>query len=183
MASSPKHEPVTVVARHTLAPGREAEFRAWVAGIVEECSRFEGYLGTEVVRPAGKGDHAYASIFRFDTVEHLDAWMQSPARASWNERARAFQARPSRVTRYEGLEAWFVPPRGSPPQAPPKHRMALVTFAVIWPMVHVIPPAIAALVPAPRLALEALAVGTIVLLMTWVVMPAVTRLLRPWLYG
>ena len=43
-------------------------------------SRCEGFLGSEVVPPRSDNQHEWAAIYRFDTNEHLQAWMSSPKR-------------------------------------------------------------------------------------------------------
>ena len=63
---------------------------------------------------------------------------------------------------------------------PPRHKMAFVTFLVLWPMVHFIPGLSVQLIANPFVA-EGVTVFTIVLLMTYLILPAVSRAIRPWL--
>jgi len=60
--------------------------------------------------------------------------------------------------------------------------MALVTFLALWPLVHFVPTAVARWIGLPPILLEVASLGLIVLLMTYVVMPAVTRVLSPLVY-
>ena len=173
-------KPVTVIVRHEVDEGRDTEFRNWMHGITDACSNFDGYLGTEVVRPTGAEVGQRVCIFRFDTYPHLERWMQSDARKSWLERTGEFSSTPADLSHYEGLDFWFEPKRGGG-GPPSKHKMALVTFVVIWPMVHFIPAAVGRAVPNPQLAQEGISVLAIVLLMTYAVMPLTTRALAPWL--
>jgi len=82
-----------------------------------------------------------------------------------------------------GLESWFTLPGEPSIVPPPAHKMALVTWITIFPLITAIVvvtgPLLEELPLAVRLGITtALAVP----LMTWVVMPRVTRLLRGWLY-
>jgi hypothetical protein len=177
---------VTVIARHQVDPGKEGAFESWMAGITADCKEFSGYLGTEVIRPVAGDSGEHVCIFRFATYAELQAWIESRERHRWLEETGSFSSRPIEPLRYHSLEFWFVPEaerRSERSTAPSRHKMALVTFAVIWPMVHFIPRLVAGGVPGPPLALEALSVAVIVLLMTYVVMPLATRVLRPWLFG
>jgi antibiotic biosynthesis monooxygenase (ABM) superfamily enzyme len=179
LPSSKSDSPLTVIARHKVIPGRVALFEEWQNGISEVCMAFPGYLGTEVIRPVD-GSHEFVVIFRFDTYENLESWMGSDERARWIRKTDEFSEEPPRID-YHSLEFWFSPERNEG-RAPTRYKMALVTFMVIWPLVHFVPRLIADGLGGPSLVSEVTSVGTIVLLMTYVVMPTVTRVLRPLLY-
>jgi len=74
--------------------------------------------------------------------------------------------------------------RSAPPAAtrPPRYKAAVVVFAIIFPLVHFIPPLVARFAGGPRVVQEAVSVAVIVMLMTYVFMPAATRLLHRWLH-
>lgn len=61
-----------------------------------------------------------------------------------------------------------------------RHKMALVTFLVLWPMVHFIPGLSVQLIANPFVA-EGVTVLTIVLLMTYLILPVVSRAIHSWL--
>lgn len=67
------------------------------------------------------------------------------------------------------------------PVQPPKYKMAILTFLVLWPLVHFIPSIIMKYFVISPLLLEVLSIAIIVFLMTYVIMPVVTKLLREWL--
>jgi uncharacterized protein len=82
-----------------------------------------------------------------------------------------------------GLETWFTLP-GQPGAAPPPaYKMALLTWITIFPLITAIVaitgPLLKDLPLAVRLGITS---APAVPLMTWVVMPRVTRLLHRWLY-
>lgn len=87
-----------------------------------------------------------------------------------------FSAEDVELTVFDSLGFW------SRPKGPARHKMALLTFTVILPMVHFVPPAFGALIGGPHLLVEVLAVATIVLAMTYVAMPAVMRIAHRWLF-
>ena len=82
-----------------------------------------------------------------------------------------------------GLESWFTLPDrpGTPP--PPPHKMALLTWITIFPLITIVvivlEPLLEPLSVVPRLAITT---AVTVPIMTWLVMPRITRLLRGWLY-
>ena len=81
-----------------------------------------------------------------------------------------------------GLESWFTLPT-QPGAPPPRYKMAVLTWVTIFPLITLVVVVSAPLMGSLPLVLR-LGVTTLVTvsLMTWVVMPRVTRLLRGWLY-
>lgn len=73
--------------------------------------------------------------------------------------------------------------RAQPCPAPPRHKRALLTFLGLLAPVYFIPPALAAQLPGRPFVVVVLAVASIVLLMTYLIMPALQRLFGPWLRG
>jgi antibiotic biosynthesis monooxygenase (ABM) superfamily enzyme len=174
--------PVTTTVTRSVRPGHEAAYEEFLEGIVGAASRFPGYLGVEVFRP-GEGGDEYRTVYRFDSSENLRRWLDSDERARWLERAEPHAIGPMRTQFLTGLESWFtVPGRpGTPP--PPPYKMALVTWITIFPLITGLVVALEPLLEDLSLVLRlgiTTAIG--VLLMTWVLMPRVTRLLRGWLY-
>jgi uncharacterized protein len=154
-----------------------------LAGISGAARAFPGYLGVEVFRPAGGQGGEYRIVYRFDSVAHLRTWLDSEERAAWLARAEPHVAGPMRTQVLTGLEGWFtlLTQPGAPP--PPPAKMALVTWVTIFPLITLVVVATAPLVGGwPLVVRLAVTTGVTVPLMTWVVMPRVTRLLHPWLY-
>ncbi|MFK7988514.1 MAG: hypothetical protein AB8I08_21020 [Sandaracinaceae bacterium] len=66
---------------------------------------------------------------------------------------------------------------------PSRHKMAALTFLGLLAPVYFIPPVFEAVLPGRRLIGVMLSVASIVLLMTYAIMPALTRLSAAWLRG
>ena len=175
--------PITTTVTRRVKPGHEAFYEQFLAGIIAAATRFPGHLGVEVFRPASAAEGEYRTVYRFDTGEHLQAWLDSDEHAAWLERAEPHVIGPMRSQFLTGLESWFTLPGrpGSPP--PPPYKMALVTWVTIFPLITlvvlVLDPLLVRLDLVPRLAVTT---AVTVPIMTWLVMPRVTRLLRGWLY-
>jgi uncharacterized protein len=175
--------PVTTTVSRRVKPGHEAAYEQFLTGIIGAARAFPGHLGVEVFRPAPGGDGEYRIIYRFDTVAHLRAWLDSAEHAAWLARAEPHVAGPIQTQVLTGLESWFTLPSqpGIPP--PPPYKMALVTWMTIFPLITLVVVATAPLLGSlPLVARLAVTTGVTVPLMTWVVMPRVTRLLHRWLY-
>jgi uncharacterized protein len=175
--------PVTTAVTRRIKPGHEAAYEGFLAGISGAARAFPGYLGVEVFRPAPGGNHEYRIVYRFDSVAHLHAWLDSAEHGAWLARAEPHVAGPMRTQVLTGLEGWFTLPTqpGAPP--PPAYKMAIVTWMTIFPLITLVVVASAPLLGRlPLVARLAVTTGVTVPLMTWVVMPRVTRLLHRWLY-
>jgi antibiotic biosynthesis monooxygenase (ABM) superfamily enzyme len=180
--SSPEDAgPVTVTVARRVAPGRAAEFEDWYDGIIGAASRFPGFLGSGILRPHRTGEDWHV-VYRFADAASLHRWEDSPERAQWLVRAEDF-VEDTKEHRVSGLETWFALPGRTAP-APPKWKMFLVTLAAIVPLVLLMNVTILPLLSGWSLVARTLVFsGTLTGLMTWVVMPRVTRLFRVFLYG
>jgi antibiotic biosynthesis monooxygenase (ABM) superfamily enzyme len=175
--------PVTTTVSRRVKPGHEAAYEGFLAGISGAARAFPGYLGVEVLRPAPGQGGEYRTVYRFDSAAHLRAWLESAERAGWLQRAEGHVAGPMRAQVLVGLEGWFTlaSQPGVPP--PPPYKMALVTWVAIFPLITGVVVATAPLLGGwPLVARLAVTTAVTVPLMTWVVMPRVTRALHRWLY-
>lgn len=178
LAHSP--EPVTVTVARRVAPGREEEFEEWLDGLLAAAGQFHGFLGGGALRPGAVGGEWHV-VYRFDSAATLAVWESSPERAAWLASAEDL-VHDTKVARHTGLETWFSLPGRTAP-APPRWKMASVTLLAIVPLVMAMN---VLLLPRlagwPLLARTLLFSGTLTSLMTWVVMPRMTRIFRRWLY-
>lgn len=175
-------EPITVVISRKVKPGREADYEKWIKEITKIALQYEGHLGMNIFKPMRAGE-PYVLIYKFDSGEHLDKWLASDVRIRMVKVAEEM-CEESRVEQTGGLESWFTLPGATATIAPPKWKMAVVTGTCVWlmgmaigaPLRH----ALESYVPQPVVALITTAI--MVALLTWIVMPNLTRLLRRWLF-
>ena len=175
--------PVTIVFRRTVRPGGEQAYRAWVEGIQVASRGVPGFLGASTVGQGARG-REYLSVVRFDSFENLRAWEDSELRREWLARLPPGVVEgEAEIRRLEGLESWFTGPGVATPVAPSPHRMALVLVVVVLALVSALTPLVRLVLgDAPPLARTAVTVIVQVVLMTYVIMPRVTRLLSGWLF-
>lgn len=177
----PSVSPVTVAMSRCVAPGREAEFADWAEGISAAAARYPGHLGAGHIRPADPG-REHTIVYRFDTKEHFDRWQGSEERAQWVERSRDLIIGEPKAQIATGLEFWFHDPACSYGTPPPAWKQALLTWLGLYPTVLLVAYTVGLLVaPWPVPLRSILTTALSVLLMTWVVMPIVTRAFRRFL--
>jgi antibiotic biosynthesis monooxygenase (ABM) superfamily enzyme len=175
-------EPVTIVVRRKVKSGREADYEAWLKRLTEGAARqFPGYLGAEFHRPAADG--IYRSVFRFDSIDRLDAFECSEFRTRMLSEAEPLFAADAAWERMTGLEFWFDPPAGTKVPQPSPHRMALVLIAVVFCLVLILNLLLGPFMTGWPLALRVFTTVTIqVWLMTYVIMPRLTPMMARFIY-
>jgi uncharacterized protein len=175
-------EPVTVLYSRTVKPGREADFEAWAHGIVAASRQFPGHLSASVLDDPGSRE--YHVLFSFADQRTLQAWLESAERRRWLDRVDELLEADRGLQQLTGLETWFQLPGSKVPtmKPPPRWKMWLVSLVAVYPLVLAFQAlAVPRMIGLP-LPLRALLFPLVLLsLMTFVVMPVVTRVLRRWL--
>ncbi len=175
--------PFTTVVRRTIKAGKEQAFEEWLNGIMNDAMKFDGHLGVGIIRPSSKLRLEYLIVFRFDTYEHLIAWETSEVRRTWVQRVQPLITGETSVQRMTGLEYWFTVPDHPGSAPPPRYKMAFVTWLALFPLVLIVPPLLLRFLGAvPSWGQVMVVAAVMVLLMTYVVMPQMTRLFSRWLY-
>ena len=175
--------PVTVSITRRVRPGRETDFERSLEDILPTASRFPGQMGVNVFRPSAAGENEYVVIFKFDHVSNLQRWEESEERHRWHERIEPLVEGEPRRRVVTGLETWFTLPGQTTITPPPRHKMALVTWLAVYPLITAI-----FLFGGPLLLQLPLPLRTLLMTvvmvpaMTYVIMPGMARLFRRWLY-
>jgi antibiotic biosynthesis monooxygenase (ABM) superfamily enzyme len=185
--------PVTVIVKRVAKKDKTKEFEEWLSGISKEFSRQDGSMGIDIIRPthSNKTKSEYVIIFRFNTYENLEKWEKSAIRNEWLQKSWELAEANYDVQKLSGLEFWFTPYLKDesspivPLNPPPRHKMVIVTIPVISVLLLILVPQIHVLTEMlliPYAIRLVIAITIIVLLMTYVIMPLLTKLLRFWLY-
>lgn len=173
-----------LIITHAVRPGAERRYEDWLADILREVSRTPGYVGREIFRPA-KGANKYTSIVRFASAGDLNDWVDSESRRSYIGRVSDLLEDGDRREIRTGVDFWFTP-EGSP--APARWKQFLLTTSAVYPLSLIIPRLLAPLFEAVP-ALDSRPVAALLMalsltgLLTFVVMPPYTRLMRRWLFA
>jgi len=176
------HDPVTVLYSRRVKPGREADFEAWAHGIVAAARQFPGHLGASVLDAPGSRE--YHILFSFDDRRSLRAWLDSEERRRWLARVGELLEADRGLQQLTGLETWFKLPASNVPtmKPPPRWKMWLISLVAVYPLVLAFQSVAVPRMTGLPLPLRALLFPLVLLtLMTFVVMPAVTRVLHRWL--
>jgi antibiotic biosynthesis monooxygenase (ABM) superfamily enzyme len=176
------NETVTVVITRKVKRGRESEYEDWLRRLLEESKSMKGYLGATIQKPA-PGSTEYTSIFRFDTVDNLRKFEESELRSKYLQEVVDYVEADAIWKKITGLEFWFSPPIGTVIPQPSRFRMAIVMITVVFGLVISIGQ-IVGIVAAevPSYVRLFVTISIEIFLMTYVLMPRITRLLAEWIY-
>lgn len=175
--------PITVCITRRVKPGFEAAFEQALHEFVQRSLLLPGQMGVHILRPApGTGSREYGIVRKFSNREALIAFRTSPEYLEWNHTALDLTEGDGRVEELTGLESWFTLP-GSVVRPLPKWKMAVVTLLGVFPTSLLLGETVGRwMVDWPPL-LRSLAFATLMVgLLTWMVMPLLTRALHNWFY-
>ncbi|WP_397453345.1 antibiotic biosynthesis monooxygenase [Pseudomonas sp. NA-150] len=178
-------EIVTLIIKHRIKAGFEAEYDVWLRETVTAASQHPGHLGVDVIRGKQAGLQQITCILRFCSSTALQGWIDSEERARRVKAAEHMFADGDQIEVNPIKEFWFTTTDESSPP-PPRWKQACVTFFVILPHTLLVP-----ILWGPVFKLNAwlanYVVGTILVTVTIVVsvvylfMPIATRLFASWL--
>ena len=173
------NEPIHVAVVRTVKPGCEAEFQQALREFFQTSFAHGGVLGaTMIVPPPGSDSREFGILRTFADEKERDAFYKSPMFEAWQARVAPLTEGEPVYRQLHGLEAWFRSPGGPPP----RWKMATVTLLGVYPVSLLIGFILSPQLRKLPLALNLFVVSAlIVTCLTWIVMPQLTRWLKPWL--
>ncbi|MBN2976520.1 antibiotic biosynthesis monooxygenase [Pseudomonas fluorescens] len=178
-------EVVTLVVKHLIKQGQEANYEAWLRRIVRIAGERPGHLGVDVVRSKQNNLTLFTCVLRYRSTDDLQTWLDSAERKTLIAEATPMLADGDKTEIGAANEFWFSPLADSAAK-PPRWKQAVVSLCVILPQTLLLP-----FIWGPILRLHPflsnyvvstfLVTLTIVLLVVYLLMPAATRLFAPWL--
>ncbi len=177
----------TVVITHRVRESGHAGYEEWLKRVTPVCMSYPGHLDWQIIRPVAGVTTTYTVVIRFDRREHLEAWINSDDRRRLIAEVQPLLAKDDDFHIRSGLDFWFTP-EGAKAQMPVRWKQMLVTWSAIYPLVLavswlVVPVLRRAGLAEWPLVTTLIATGITVCLMTYVVMPRYTKLLKRWLFA
>ncbi|MFQ4139950.1 hypothetical protein PGN35_026915 [Nodosilinea sp. PGN35] len=177
------------VVEYIVPKGYEAIFRKWYERLTRAARGFEGYTRADLcpLLDCGDGVVKWYSIVHFRTPEDLNRWLKSSDRAEILEQGRETFLAYRYKSFSTGLEGWFSSHIGGAESSnlgPPAWKQVLAVVLGLYPTIVIQGMVFEALGimqtwPMPTaLVLNNLITSSI---LTWVVMPQVSRGLSFWL--
>lgn len=176
---------VGLVISEIVRADRIAEYEQWSAGISRAAEEAKGFRARQVIEPRDAANPEYLIVLKFDSVQNLDNWHASAVCREWLEKSSGLIERRSHHQPGEGVEMWFARP-GRELASPPFWKQVALGMLAVYPSIILLgwitQPILRPLNLHPNLNLL-VSVFLLSCLLTWPLMPWLTRLLNPWLYG
>jgi uncharacterized protein len=169
---------VTEVICRNIAAGHEKDYDDWLERFMKSERQFPGYLGTTIIAPGTNSSSVRYIVNRFVDQVSLDTWENSEVALSLIDEINKF----SILQRVTGLETWFSLPNLNTTSAPPKWKMAIVSFIGAYSISSMAHYVLNIYLGQRPLLIELLMTITLVIGLTYFAMPLLSRLLRRWLY-
>lgn len=169
--------PVTMLVTRHIAPDQVEGFSVWMREGGLLAAGFPGFLGSGMLHPP-QGEDKYQFVLRFDSEASMDRWEKSLPRRMWLERGAKRVSR-STVARVSGMDSWF----GLKPMAPPRWKQAISIWLVYFPMLLLFSTLLQdQLMQLPLFWRVLLTTATMSPVLSYLLIPFITRVLRGWLY-
>jgi len=171
--------PIHIAITRRVRPACEAEFQHALREFFQTSFAHGGVQGASMLTPTpGSDSREYGILRTFANEQERDAFYASPMFKAWEERARTLTEGEPVYRQLHGLEAWFR----SPHNPPPRWKMAAATFLGVFPLAMILNLTLGPVIQSWNFVLRnAVFNACVVVSLTWVVMPLVTRLLHGWL--
>ncbi|MGA3125076.1 MAG: antibiotic biosynthesis monooxygenase [Candidatus Korobacteraceae bacterium] len=174
---------LTAVVRRRIKAGSEARFEELMAEFIAFVLRQPGTRGINVIRPA-EGSRDYTVLDHFASEADRRRLTSSDEYRVWMQRLREVSEAAPEIQEIGGLAFWFTPPDRPLLSLPSTVKMASVTLLGVYPLTMLFPFIVNPLTPGWPYWLQGVIIAAlIVIALTWLVMPALTRLFGRWLFG
>jgi len=175
--------PVTIIVKRRPKPGYEKEFEEVVAGISRAAMTYKGHLGVNIFRP-NKTTNYYRIVFKFDTRRNFIAWETSPERQEWLSRFAEVDNGDHQMEVLSGLETWFTTWDEEAVVPPPKYKMMIIVWLAVFPLSITLHLLLKPVLDETHIIVQvAIITVIIVALMTYIVMPLMSKLFHRWLHS
>ena len=179
MVQTDPRSAVTAVMSQRVAPDNHLAFRRAHAEITLVMRDFDGFLACELIEPVAGVQDDHVVVFSFDSRRNLDRWLHSSERQRVLRLIEPLIEGERTLNVVGGFAGWFSTETG---REPPRWKQAVTVLIALFPTTFVL-----SLVQRAWFAevpwIPALFVSNVVgiAVLTWMLMPLVTRLLSPWL--
>lgn len=125
---------VTEVIITKVNPGRIEEYRLWSAKIHQVEAHFPGFRGTYVQSPQKEDDGHWITLLQFDSMEHLDNWLNSSERQALLEESAPYISSLETNRMISPYEGWFAS-IAKTGEIPSVWKQTMIVLLVLFPIV------------------------------------------------
>lgn len=172
----------TAVVARKIKRGREGEYDQWLSRVAKALHGAAGYDGMTAISSPDQQGTVRTLLIRFVSAEALSNWEQSTIRHLLAEDGNRFSTAYYQTA--PGVETFFSIPGTAP--GPPRWKMCVLTIPTVYALINVVlflvllVPGLAQW-PASLRMIPVICIMT--LLLTYVCLPALSKLFAPWLFS
>lgn len=171
---------IIVLVNHVIETDARPAFLEALKVLLGGLAEVPGASGYKVFQEEEGACVRITVLQRFDSAEAHEAWLQSEKFLKWRQSVESLHPKLEHVRSYSGIEALFA--AGQSQDAPPRWKMSVVLFLAVFPLSLALshwfgkalastPPLLGALISSPIM----------VVLMTYVMVPLLTKAFSGWL--
>jgi antibiotic biosynthesis monooxygenase (ABM) superfamily enzyme len=174
------NQPIHIAITRKVKPGREREFEQQLSAFAQRSLKESGTRGVQLLYPTpGSGINEYGVLRTFASRSDRKAFYESHLYREWLTTVEHLVEGEPRCRELHGLEAWFRNPTADAPQ---QWKMAIATYLGVVPVIMFLSLTLGQWIQSWNFVLKNVVFNAfVVALLTWVVMPLITRALRGWL--
>ena len=183
--NSDSYQPVTILITRSPRQSSQREFEQALSDTINAALEFPGHLGVTVLKPQRGESNDYQIIVKFASDADYQRWCRSHEAAHWFKILNRLEEKPPNLETMTGIETWFAVNSSTPRPMipPPRYKMAIVTWVAIFILIVIINLLFGGFLASLPMLLRSLVLTVVlVALMTYLVMPRMTRLFSWWLY-
>lgn len=176
---------ITILITRRPHNSERQEFEQALSETIDAALEFPGHLGVTVLKPR-RDSNDYQIIVKFASQADYQRWCHSHEATHWFRILNRLEEKPPNLEIMTGLETWFAVSSSvsRPMIPPPRYKMAIVTWLAIFVLIVIINLLFGSFLASLPMLLRSLVLTVgLVALMTYVVMPRMTRLFSWWLYS
>lgn len=183
--SEAKKRIATNIISEIVKQGSQQDFEAWSKRINKVVAQQPGFISSDILRPRDKNHLEYIIIIRFETHDSLNVWRTSDTFKTIFKEVEPHLVSYQSQQKSHGIEQWFDLPEHEVDQnhKPAFYKLVLMGIIAVYPLVLLSNFALGRVTSNfPYWLAILLSVVFISVLMTWPVMPVISKILSPWLY-
>lgn len=179
LLQAPTERAVTAVMTQRVRPGDWEAFRRAHSQITLVMRDFDGFLSCELVEPVPGIQDDHVVVFAFDSRANLDRWLEAPERREVLDLIEPLIEGERTLNVVGGFAGWFST---GDEREPSRWKQAVAVLIALFPTTLALGAFQRAFFPDAAW-VPALFVSNVIgiVILTWALMPLVTRLLRSWL--
>jgi hypothetical protein len=178
----PNSPPAVLAVTDRVANDKRDRYEMLIGEFHQMLKQLPGFHSVDTVRHVKEQQTEYTVLLRFEDEGSAEGWKSRPDVAAKLNEIMALTGGPVKTTESAGLEMWVDHPVGERPALPPFWKRVTVSVLAVYPslmfLMAISRPVIGTL-PQP---LQVLIIVVVLSgLLTWPIMPLLTRSLRSWL--